>query len=102
MIKNILYITFAIVFMFGVHTNARAESAIEIIENENQNITISVSQSTLHISGAMGQTLYIYNVTGVCVMSIKIDSADKRCDLNIPKGCYIVKVGRVVRKISVR
>lgn len=46
--------------------------------------------------------LYIYNVAGVKIMSIKIDSSDRYYDLNLPKGCYIVKVGKVVRKISVK
>lgn len=35
-------------------------------------------------------------------MSIKIDGQDKRYTLNLPKGCYIIKVGNVVRKISIR
>ncbi|MFC2455808.1 MAG: T9SS C-terminal target domain-containing protein, partial [Segatella salivae] len=43
----------------------------------------------------------IYNVTGVCVMSMRVDSNDKRFDLNLHRGCYIVKVGKTVRKISV-
>ncbi|MDD3387351.1 MAG: secretion protein, partial [Prevotella sp.] len=28
--------------------------------------------------------------------------ADKSYNLNLPKGCYIVKVGKVVRKVSIR
>ena len=48
-----------------------------------------------------GQVLYIYNVAGVCVMTLRVDSNDKRFDLNLAKGCYIVKVGRTVRKVSI-
>ena len=48
------------------------------------------------------EMLQIYNVTGVCVMSLRVDGQDKRYNLNLPKGCYIVKVGKVVRKISIR
>ncbi len=29
------------------------------------------------------------------------ESNDKRFDLNLAKGCYIVKVGRTVRKVSI-
>ena len=76
--------------------------AIEVIDNDVQTINISVSESTLHITGGNGQTLHIYNVTGVRVMSIRVDGMDKRYELNLPKGCYIVKVGNVVRKISLR
>ena len=62
---------------------------------------ISFSQNILHITGGVGQVVYIYNVTGVCVMSMRVDSNDKRFDLNLHRGCYIVKVGKTVRKISV-
>lgn len=80
-----------------------ANSAIEIIDTDlPQAIVISVNESTLHVTGAAGQDLYIYNVAGVRVMSIKVDGPDKRYELNLPKGCYIVKVGKTVRKISIR
>ena len=35
-------------------------------------------------------------------MNVKVDSSEKSYPLNLPKGCYIVKVGKVVRKISIR
>lgn len=35
-------------------------------------------------------------------MSVKVDGGDKHYTLNFPKGCYIVKVGNVVRKVSIR
>ncbi|MFC2658295.1 MAG: T9SS type A sorting domain-containing protein [Segatella sp.] len=64
-------------------------------------IEITISQTTLRVTGGAGQVLYIYNVAGVCVMSLRVDSNDKRFDLNLAKGCYIVKVGRTVRKVSI-
>ena len=79
-----------------------ASNAIEILENEPQTITINVRESAVQIAGANGETLYIYNVAGVRIKSIKIDGDDKRFELNLPKGCYILKVGKTVRKISVR
>ena len=79
-----------------------AEQAIEVIDNDYQNISISVSESVLHITGANGLVMQIYNVAGVRVMSVKVEGPDKRFELNLPKGCYIVKVGKVVRKISIR
>ena len=41
-------------------------------------------------------------MAGVRVMSVKVEGADKRIELNLPKGCYIVKVGKLVRKISIQ
>jgi len=84
----------------GVPTMASAEASVLIIEQESQRIT--VSGSVLRVSGADGEVLHIYNVTGVRVMSIKVDGYEKSYTLNLPKGCYIVKIGKTVRKITIR
>ncbi len=102
MIKKILTICFSAALILCVPTISRAITAVEIIDNDIQAITISVTESTLHVAGANGQMLQIYNVAGICVMNIKVEGADKRYELNLPKGCYIVKVGKVTRKISIR
>lgn len=86
----------------GVPTMASAEASVLIIEQESQRITVSVSGSVLRVSGADGEVLHIYNVTGVRVMSIKVDGYVKSYTLNLPKGCYIVKIGKTVRKITIR
>jgi len=65
-------------------------------------VTINVSGSTVHIANANGMTLQVVSVTGSTVATVKIDSNDKRVELNLTKGCYILKVGKVVRKISIR
>ena len=47
----------------------------------------------MRVTDAFGMTMSIYNLAGGApVMSVKIDSQDKRFDLNLPKGIYIVKV----------
>lgn len=81
---------------------AETRQAIEIIDNDFDVPSISIMESTLRVTGANGQVLYIYNVAGVCVQSVKIDGNDKRIELNLPKGCYIIKVGKLVRKISIK
>jgi len=102
MLKGLLKIAFASMLLFGMPTIVSAVPSIEIIDNDFQDITISIQGNTLHITGANGETLKIYNVAGVMVQTIKIEGADKHYDLNLPKGCYILKVGKVVRKVSVR
>ncbi len=103
MIKNILlliitaFISLSVPAMNNTNSSEQMNNAIDM-----QDITISVVGSNVHITGANGQTLYIYNVTGMCVDSFKIEGADKRYELNLPKGCYILKVGNTVRKISLR
>ncbi|WP_028896058.1 T9SS type A sorting domain-containing protein [Prevotella sp. HUN102] len=97
--------TFLIALMtlsFALPTNVEANTAIVVTEQEFQNITISVYGSVLRVEGANDEMMHIYNVTGVRVMSVRVDGQDKRYNLNLPKGCYIVKVGKVVRKISIR
>lgn len=102
MTKKILAIIFTAGLMFGMPAKTEAASRIEIIDTEIQNISISLNESVLHVTGANGQVLHVYNVAGVRVMSVKVEGADKRIELNLPKGCYIVKVGKVVRKISIQ
>ncbi|MBR5440419.1 MAG: T9SS type A sorting domain-containing protein [Prevotella sp.] len=102
MIKKVLKIAFAATLFAGTPMIVHASNDVEILENEPQTITINVRESAVQIAGANGETLYVYNVAGVRIKSIKIDGDDKRFELNLPKGCYILKVGKTVRKISVR
>ena len=102
MMKRLFTLLLASTLLVGMPVAMYAEQAIEVIDNDYQNIFISVSESVLHITGANGLVMQIYNVAGVRVMSVKVEGPDKRFELNLPKGCYIVKVGKVVRKISIR
>lgn len=102
MIKKIFTLILVGGLFMGMPMMAHAESSIEIIDQAFPSIDISINGNVLHVTGASGQDLYVYNVTGVRVKSFRVDSNDKRYELNLPKGCYIVKVGKVVRKISVR
>ena len=101
MMKRLFAILFSMALMLGAPQVVTAGTSIEIIDNDFQSVAVSVSESVLHITGANGQVLQIYNVAGVRVMSVKIDAQDKRIELNLPKGCYMVKVGKFVRKISI-
>ena len=72
--------------------------AAEQIDNQ---VGISVSGQTVYVTGAQGETFEVVSLTGRLVMSVKIENPNQRVELNIPKGCYILKVGKVVRKIQV-
>lgn len=85
--------------MMNVHINAAPY--LELVEIDQQT-QICLVNGSLHITGGQGQMLEIYNVAGVRVMTARIDSYDKVIDLNLSKGCYIVKVGKTARKISIR
>lgn len=102
MMKRIFTIFFSAALLIGIPQVAKAETSIEIIDADFQQISISINENILHVTGANGQVLHIYNVAGVRVMSVKVEGQDKRIELNLPKGCYIVKVDKMVRKISIK
>lgn len=102
MTKFLLATTYAFLLLFSNPAQAMTGNSVEIVENDVQNISLSLSGSVLTIKGANGETMQIYNVAGMKVMNVKIEGDEKRFELNLPKGCYIVKIGKFVRKISVR
>jgi hypothetical protein len=102
MTNKILAFIFAVAMGVAVPVTAVADTSIEIIDNEVQTINVAVSESTIHVTGANGQVMHVYNVTGMKLMSVKIEGQDKKVEINLPKGCYIVKVGKVVRKIYIK
>lgn len=97
-------LTIFICSMLGHSSPAMALSrtSIEINDIDVQDVTITVLESTIRVSGANGQMMYVYNLAGVRVAAVRVDSSDKHFDLNLSKGCYIVKIGRVVRKVAIR
>lgn len=64
-------------------------------------ITLTINKKVVHIQNAEGLTLEVYNITGVRISTYSIDSADKQISLNVTKGCYILKVGKITRKITI-
>lgn len=95
----IIALTLAMAFAaFSLYAQAEREG----IEVSVSGITLSISGGNVHIVGASGEVMEIFNLTGTKVATIRIDSADKTFALNLPKGCYLVKVGKIVRKISVQ
>ena len=100
--RILLTFLFALSLMAVLPQRMSAAANIEIIDNDFQQITVTVtSAGVLHVTGASGLVLQVYNVLGVRVASIKVEGNDKRIDLPLKSGGYIVKVGNVVRKISI-
>ena len=72
------------------------------IETSVSAITIVASGNTVKVTGANGEDIEIFNLTGTKVATIKTDTSGKTYPASLPKGCYLVKIGKVVRKISIR
>lgn len=73
----------------------------EQVEQE-KTVSINVEGNTVYVNGAGGMTLEVVSITGRQVATYKVESPVQRIELNIPKGCYILKIGKVVRKVTVR
>ena len=104
MTKRIVGLALLAALLF-LPVNARASQpeTIGMEQTDDKNdIQITVSQSVVRITGAEGLVMEVISLTGRHVMSVRIESPAQKVELtNIPKGCYIIKVGKVVRKIVV-
>lgn len=75
----------------------------EDVETEMSAVAIIVQQGgRIRVTNAEGQNLEVFNLTGVRITSVRLDSEDKTVTLNLGRGCYILKVGKVVRKVTIR
>lgn len=102
MTRKLLYILFASAMLMGGNFKAAADPIIEVNVIDFNQVGISYYNGALHITGAAGLSVSVYNIVGQKVYEGRIDSSDKRIELNLPANCYIVKVGSVARKISVK
>ena len=88
--------------LLGAPATMMAQIEAESIESSLADASLQVVGNKIRISGANNQVLEIFNLTGVKVSTIRIDSNEKVVNLNLPKGCYLMKVDKIVRKISIR
>lgn len=69
---------------------------------DGPSITIFVEGKTVIVTGAQGKVLQVISLTGNILESYNIESPNERVNLNLTKGCYILKVDKVVRKVSIQ
>ncbi len=106
MTKRLLLLTLISACLFMLPTKIQAtpseEFGVEQIEDKND-VQIKVTKAgSVYITGAEGEVMEVISLTGRHVLSVRIESPAQRIELtNIPKGCYIIKVGKVVRKIVI-
>ena len=103
MVKRLLILSLTGLLLASVPVVSQA-STLEFaaVEQTDEKIEISVEGQTVYVNGAQGEELIVVSLTGRQVLKAKIERPAQRIDLNLPKGCYILKVGKVVRKIQVR
>ena len=102
MTKRILILTMAGFLSAAVPMTAMAsEMELAAAEQVDDQAGVTVEGQSVSVTGAQGKELIVVSLTGRQVMKVTIENAAQRIELNIPKGCYILKVGKVVRKIQV-
>ena len=74
----------------------------EVIAQVDNKITIEVKGGTIIASGAQGMELEVISLTGRLMATYRIESPVQRVDLNLSKGCYVIKIGNIARKVSIR
>lgn len=100
--KQLLICTIAF-FAIGILPAIAQEQSRQTIESEISAISVTVQGSIIHIKNASNMTVDIYNITGVKVYSHRIESSERSFELNnLQKGCYIIKIGKFVRKIYIK
>lgn len=102
-VRNIALMT-AFAFFVCMPSVANAESFINNpFEMEQNAISVTVSESTLHVKNADHMVLEIFSITGEKIYTTRIDSSSKEIEVeNLSRGCYIVRIGKYTRKIYVR
>ena len=73
-----------------------------VAEAIDEQVTLTVDSNVVYVSGAQGEVLEVVSLTGRQLAQYRIDSASQRVELNLAKGCYVLKVGKIVRKVSIR
>jgi hypothetical protein len=73
-------------------------------QDEPQPISITVSvDNVIRVQHAeAGMQLELYSIVGIKLATFPIRSADESFRIEQPKGYYIVKVDKVVRKVIIR
>lgn len=99
--------TLIIFFIFSLLSTgisyAQEAKKTKPVETEQSNVVLTIEGNMVHIQNVNSKApLEIYNVLGVKITSTIIDSTDKTITLNLPKGCYILKIQDVVRKIAIK
>jgi hypothetical protein len=102
--KKLLIIATAISLAFAIPAQAMTMIAeMGVAEQvEETTPTIKLDKNAVTVQGGNGMVLEVVSLTGKAVASYKIEGPAQRVELNLPKGCYILKVGKTVRKITLR
>ena len=101
MVKKTLLLVLA-VFLLDASAVCRAQTEKSMPDTELSAVSIVVKGTTFSIYNASGSTLEVFSLPGTKVAAVRITSNEETVNLTLKKGCYILKVDKVVRKVSIR
>jgi len=89
--------------MLFASLNAQKSEKVVVTVSQDTTVSVLLKGKTLQLLNAVvGEKLEVLSIVGVRVFNEKIESSNQEFQLELPKGYYIVKMGTVVRKISVK
>ena len=81
----------------------KAEKVAIPVAQETPSVSIFMKGNTLQLQNVnVGDKVEILSIVGVRVFLKKTESTNQDFELDLPKGYYIVKIGTIVRKISIK
>lgn len=80
---------------------AETELASTDISALTEEVTIKAEGRKITVNGAEDAELEVFNIAGVKVASYAIDSPAKTITLSVTRGVYILRVGKVTRKVNI-
>ena len=92
----------AFLTLFAALPAMSMEQPDDVIEDEMQSVSITIKEGSVKVTNAQGQKLEIFNLAGVRISSLALESEEATLKLNLSRGCYILKVGKTVRKVNVK
>ena len=103
-----LLVAMTLFFGMPAYADIPRESAYEQQMVDDAKVSVSIQNSTIVVNGAAGYEMEVISLTGRKVVKVKIESNSQRIELNVMKGCYIVKIENqskkdcFVRKVTIQ
>ena len=72
-------------------------------EKQKPEMIVKVVENRIYVENIQREViLEIYNIMGVKVLSRRVKAGTNEYTLSLPKGYYILKIGKITKKIAVR
>lgn len=105
MIRSVICgLFFFLIFAVGwAYCPSGVLATVEIEQEAKDSIVLSVNGNEVSIKNLIvGDCIEVYDVLGVKISTVRVDSSGRLVKIKLPKGYYIFKIRNMVRKVVVR